>query len=81
MLSQEIRTLGRKFLMLGALLACLIAFSGEKSARVLTCCDTCNNNYSSCIQACAGDPACQEVCGDKFDTCEQRCWTLHHQLC
>lgn len=80
-MSEEIKRLGRKLLMLGTLIACLIAFSGEKRAQVFSCCDTCNANYASCVQACNGDAACQQTCGDKFDACEQRCWQLQHQLC
>jgi hypothetical protein len=81
MSGQEIKILGRRLMMLATLIACLIAFSGEKKAVVLSCCDTCNTNYALCFQACNGDTACQETCGDKFDACELRCWQFHHQLC
>jgi hypothetical protein len=81
MLSQEIQKLGLKLIMLGTLLACLVVMSGESKGHVLSCCTTCNTNYSSCLQGCGSDPACQEVCGDKFDTCEDRCWRVFHQLC
>lgn len=81
MLRQDMQRLGRRLMMLVALVICLIVLSGERKAHTLSCCTTCNNNYVSCIQSCGGDPACQEVCGDQFDACEDRCWRVFHQLC
>ena len=81
MLSQEMRRLLQRLGLFGVLVACLVLFTYERPARAFSCCDTCNNNYISCMQGCGGNTACQETCGDKFDACENRCWIFQHQLC
>ena len=82
MSGQEMLGLGRRLFVLALLVACLVVFSGERrSAQAVTCCTNCNNSYMTCIQGCGGDTACQETCGDRFDACESRCWTLQHVLC
>jgi hypothetical protein len=74
MLRTEVLRLVRRFLMLGALVACLgVMMSGPLAkGLVLPCCSSCDITYDRCVAGCSTQ-ACLDSCDAKFSFCVSHC--------
>jgi hypothetical protein len=76
MIRKETQRLLRRFLMLAILTAGLtLAASGlgGNKAGAAICCNQCFANYDSCVDACGGNPSCEQTCYNKLVTCHLHC--------